>query len=226
MNYEQMSNNKLRLTGIVTERPVYSHEVCGEEFYETKLSVPRLSGQEDVIPVTLSDRLLARTEVKPGAKISISGQFRSYNKLEGEHSRLLLTAFAREILPADDEVNPNTIEILGYICKPPVYRTTPFKREICDVLLAVNRAYNKSDYIPCIMWGRNARFIKDMPIGERLWVTGRVQSRIYTKCLSEDKSEERVAYEVSVSKILVGNKIEEELQEEKKLLNYSQIFEN
>ena len=226
MNYEQMSNNKLRLTGTVTERPVYSHEVCGEEFYETKLSVPRLSGQEDVIPVTLSDRLLARTEVKPGAKISISGQFRSYNKLEGEHSRLLLTAFAREILPADDEVNPNTIEILGYICKPPVYRTTPFKREICDVLLAVNRAYNKSDYIPCIMWGRNARFIKDMPIGERLWVTGRVQSRIYTKCLSEDKSEERVAYEVSVSKILVGNKLEEELQEEKKLLNYSQIFEN
>ena len=226
MNYEQMSNNKLRLTGTVTERPVYSHEVCGEEFYETKLSVPRLSGQEDVIPVTLSDRLLARTEVKPGAKISISGQFRSYNKLEGEHSRLLLTAFAREILPADDEVNPNTIEILGYICKPPVYRTTPFKREICDVLLAVNRAYNKSDYIPCIMWGRNARFIKDMSIGERLWVTGRVQSRIYTKCLSEDRSEERVAYEVSVSKILVGNKIEEELQEEKKLLNYSQIFEN
>ena len=226
MNYEQMSNNKLRLTGTVTERPVYSHEVCGEEFYETKLSVPRLSGQEDVIPVTLSDRLLARTEVKPGAKISISGQFRSYNKLEGEHSRLLLTAFAREILPADDEVNPNTIEILGYICKPPVYRTTPFKREICDVLLAVNRAYNKSDYIPCIMCGRNARFIKDMPIGERLWVTGRVQSRIYTKCLSEDRSEERVAYEVSVSKILVGNKIEEELQEEKKLLNYSQIFEN
>ena len=226
MNYEQMSNNKLRLTGTVTERPVYSHEVCGEEFYETKLSVPRLSGQEDVIPVTLSDRLLARTEVKPGAKISISGQFRSYNKLEGEHSRLLLTAFAREILPADDEVNPNTIEILGYICKPPVYRTTPFKREICDVLLAVNRAYNKSDYIPCIMWGRNARFIKDMPIGERLWVTGRVQSRVYTKCLSEDRSEERVAYEVSVSKILVGNKIEEELQEEKKLLNYSQIFEN
>lgn len=226
MNYEQMSNNKLRLTGTVTERPVYSHEVCGEEFYETKLSVPRLSGQEDVIPVTLSDRLLARIEVKPGAKISISGQFRSYNKLEGEHSRLLLTAFAREIIPADDEVNPNTIEILGYICKPPVYRTTPFKREICDVLLAVNRAYNKSDYIPCIMWGRNARFIKDMPIGERLWVTGRVQSRIYTKCLSEDRSEERVAYEVSVSKILVGNKIEEELQEEKKLLNYSQIFEN
>ena len=221
MNYEQMSNNKLHLTGTVTQSPVYSHEVCGEEFYETKLSVPRLSGQEDVIPVTVSDRLLTRNELKVGERISIYGQFRSYNKPEGEHSRLILTAFAREILLADDEVNPNTIEILGYICKQPVYRTTPFKREICDVLLAVNRAYNKSDYIPCIMWGRNARFIKDMPIGERLWVTGRVQSRIYTKCLSEEVSEERVAYEVSVSKILVGSKIEEELSEEKRTQYYS-----
>ena len=216
-----MSNNKLHLTGTVTQSPVYSHEVCGEEFYETKLSVPRLSGQEDVIPVTVSDRLLTRNELKVGERISIYGQFRSYNKPEGEHSRLILTAFAREILLADDEVNPNTIEILGYICKQPVYRTTPFKREICDVLLAVNRAYNKSDYIPCIMWGRNARFIKDMPIGERLWVTGRVQSRIYTKCLSEEVSEERVAYEVSVSKILVGSKIEEELSEEKRTQYYS-----
>ena len=216
-----MSNNKLHLTGTVTQSPVYSHEVCGEEFYETKLSVPRLSGQEDVIPVTVSDRLLTRNELKVGERISIYGQFRSYNKPEGEHSRLILTAFAREILPADDEVNPNTIEILGYICKQPVYRTTPFKREICDVLLAVNRAYNKSDYIPCIMWGRNARFIKDMPIGERLWVTGRVQSRIYTKCLSEEVSEERVAYEVSVSKILVGSKIEEELSEENRTQYYS-----
>ena len=160
MNYEQMSNNKLHLTGTVTQSPVYSHEVCGEEFYETKLSVPRLSGQEDVIPVTVSDRLLTRNELKVGERISIYGQFRSYNKPEGEHSRLILTAFAREILPADDEVNPNTIEILGYICKQPVYRTTPFKREICDVLLAVNRAYNRFVYIPCFMWGRNARFIR------------------------------------------------------------------
>ena len=223
MNYEQMSNNRLYLTGTVVETPVYSHEVCGEEFYETKLSVPRLSGQEDIIPLTVSDRLLNRAEVQPGKKISIYGQFRSYNKPEGEHSRLLLTAFARDILPADDDGNPNVIEILGYICKPPVYRTTPFKREICDVLLAVNRAYNKSDYIPCIMWGRNARFIKDMPVGERLWVTGRVQSRVYTKCISEDVSEERVAYEVSVSKILVGNKIEEELIEENKSDYYSKI---
>ncbi len=212
MNYEQMSNNKLRLTGTIVDQPVYSHEVCGEEFYETKLSVPRLSGQEDVIPVTISERLLTRWEIQPGKKISISGQFRSYNKMEGTHSRLLLTAFAREVLPADEEEeeNPNSIEIMGYICKPPVYRTTPFKREICDVLLAVNRAYNKSDYIPCIMWGRNARFIKGMPIGEKLWVTGRVQSRVYTKVISETQTEERVAYEVSVSKILVGNKIQEE----------------
>ena len=201
MNYEQMSNNKLRLTGTVTERPVYSHEVCGEEFYETKLSVPRLSGQEDVIPVTLSDRLLARTEVKPGAKISISGQFRSYNKLEGEHSRLLLTAFAREILPADDEVNPNTIEILGYICKPPVYRTTPFKREICDVLLAVNRAYNKSDYIPCIAWGRNARFAEKLVVGDKVGLSGRIQSREYRKTDENGVESVRVAYEISVNRL-------------------------
>lgn len=224
MNYEQMSNNKLRLTGTVTENPVYSHEVCGEEFYETKLSVARLSGQEDVIPVTVSERLLSRQEIVPGARISVVGQFRSYNKAEGERSRLLLTAFAREILPADEEVNPNMIEIIGYICKNPVYRTTPFKREICDVLLAVNRAYNKSDYIPCIMWGRNARFIKDMPVGEKLWVSGRVQSRVYTKCLSEEVSEERVAYEVSVSKILVGSRIEEELTAMNAEQNYSQLF--
>lgn len=221
MNYEQMSNNKLQLTGTILQDPVYSHEVCGEEFYESKLSVPRLSGQEDLIPITVSERLLARGEVKVGEKISVCGQFRSYNKLEGERSRLLLTAFVREILPPDEGINPNTIEIIGYICKLPVYRTTPFKREICDVLLAVNRAYNKSDYIPCIMWGRNARFIKDMPVGERLWVTGRVQSRVYTKCLGENVSEERVAYEVSVAKILVGDRIEEELCVEKNNEYYS-----
>lgn len=211
MNYEQMSNNKLQLTGTVTEKPVYSHEVYGEGFYETKLCVPRLSGQEDVIPVTISDRFLAQYNIKVGDKISIAGQFRSYNKQEGEKSKLLLTAFVREVLPCRDDVNPNVVEITGYICKAPVYRTTPFKREICDVLLAVNRAYNKSDYIPCIMWGRNARYIKDMPIGEKLWITGRVQSRIYTKCISENVSEERVAYEVSVAKIITGERIDKML---------------
>lgn len=201
MNYEQMNNNKLQLVGTVVKEPIYTHEVFGEGFYETIVAVPRLSEQKDYIPITISDRLLARHEVRVGDKINLVGQFRSYNKLEGDKSKLLLTAFVRDLLPMDETVTPNTIEITGYICKQPIYRTTPFKREICDVLIAVNRAYNKSDYIPCIMWGRNARFVQNMKVGEKLTVIGRIQSRTYVKNLGDDKSEERVAYEVSVSKI-------------------------
>ena len=201
MNYEQMNNNKLQLIGTVIKEPVYTHEVFGEGFYETVIAVPRLSEQKDFIPITISDRLLVRHEVKVGDKISVTGQFRSYNKLEGEKSKLLLTAFVRELLPIEDGQSPNIIEITGFICKPPIYRTTPFKREICDVLIAVNRAYNKSDYIPCIMWGRNARFVQNMKVGEKLTVIGRIQSRNYLKNLGGEKTEERVAYEVSVSKI-------------------------
>lgn len=159
MNYEQMNNNKLQLVGTVVKEPIYTHEVFGEGFYETVVAVPRLSEQKDYIPITISDRLLARHEVQVGDKINLVGQFRSYNKMEGERSKLLLTAFVRDLLPIDENVTPNTIEITGYICKPPIYRTTPFKREICDVLIAVNRAYNKSDYIPCIMWGRDRKSV-------------------------------------------------------------------
>ncbi len=201
MNYEQMNNNKLQLVGTVVKEPIYTHEVFGEGFYETVVAVPRLSEQKDFIPITISDRLLVRHEVQVGNKINLVGQFRSYNKIEGEKSKLLLTAFVRDLLPMDETVTPNSIEITGYICKAPIYRTTPFKREICDVLIAVNRAYNKSDYIPCIMWGRNARFVQNMKVGDKLTVVGRIQSRTYVKNLGEDKSEERVAYEVSVSKI-------------------------
>lgn len=204
MNYEQMNNNKLQLIGEVVKKPVYTHEVFGEGFYETAISVPRLSQQKDIIPITVSDRLLLRHQIKVGDKLNIVGQFRSYNKVEGQKSKLLLTAFVREILDEKDGQNPNIIEITGYICKPPVYRTTPFKREICDVLIAVNRAYNKSDYIPCIMWGRNARYVQNMQVGEKLTVVGRVQSRSYVKNLGGEESEERVAYEVSVSKIMSG----------------------
>lgn len=205
MNYEQMNNNKLQLIGEVVKEPIYTHEVFGEGFYETALSVPRLSEQKDIIPITISDRLLIKHQIKVGDKLNIVGQFRSYNKIEGEKSKLLLTAFVREILDENDGQNPNNIEITGFICKPPVYRTTPFKREICDVLIAVNRAYNKSDYIPCIMWGRNARFVQNMQVGDKLTVTGRVQSRNYIKNLGKEEAEERVAYEVSVSKIMTEN---------------------
>ena len=201
MNYEQMNNNKLQLTGTITQEPVYSHEVFGEGFYETMITVPRLSDQTDTIPLTISDRLISRNGIEVGDKVSIVGQFRSYNKLEGEKSRLLLTAFVRDVVDESEIENPNQIDICGYICKQPVYRTTPFKREICDVLLAVNRAYNKSDYIPCILWGRNARFVQTLPIGSKISVSGRIQSRKYVKNLGDDKVEERVAYEVSVSKV-------------------------
>ena len=201
MNYEQMNNNKLQLTGTITQEPVYSHEVFGEGFYETMITVPRLSDQTDTIPLTISDRLISQNGIEVGDKVSIVGQFRSYNKLDGEKSRLLLTAFVREVVDESEIENPNQIDICGYICKQPVYRTTPFKREICDVLLAVNRAYNKSDYIPCILWGRNARFVQTLPIGSKISVSGRIQSRKYVKNLGDDKVEERVAYEVSVSKV-------------------------
>ncbi len=201
MNYEQMNNNRLQLTGVISKEPTYSHEVFGEGFYETMITVPRLSDQTDTIPVTISDRLISQNGIEVGAKVSIVGQFRSYNKTDGERSRLLLTAFVRDVVDENEIENPNQIDICGYICKPPVYRTTPFKREICDVLLAVNRAYNKSDYIPCILWGRNARFVEALPVGSKISVSGRIQSRKYIKNLGDDKSEERVAYEVSVSKV-------------------------
>lgn len=205
MGYEMMGNNTLTLTGKIVSEPIFSHEVFGEGFYETQMSVRRLSDQVDILPITISERLLGEYDVKVGDVISVEGQFRSYNKLEGDKSRLMLTVFVREILDnlTDTEYNnPNQIEITGYICKQPIYRTTPFKREICDVLLAVNRAYNKSDYIPCILWGRNARYIRNMPIGAKITVNGRVQSRNYQKITDTGECIERTAYEVSVSKVM------------------------
>lgn len=205
MGYEMMGNNTLTLTGKIVSEPIFSHEVFGEGFYETQMSVTRLSDQVDILPITISERLLGEYDVKVGDVISVEGQFRSYNKLEGEKSRLMLTVFVREIIDNQSETeynNPNQIEITGYICKQPIYRTTPFKREICDVLLAVNRAYNKSDYIPCILWGRNARYIRNMPIGAKITVNGRVQSRNYQKITDTGECVERTAYEVSVSKVM------------------------
>ncbi len=210
MNENYLKNNKVFLMGEVESEPTYSHELYGEGFYEFYISVPRLSGQTDVLPVTVSERLMTETELKKGNKIALSGQFRSYNKLENEHSKLMLTIFVRDFLPYDeDEPNPNTAELNGYICKPPVYRTTPFNREICDVLLAVNRGYNKSDYIPCIAWGRNARFVKNIGVGQNIIISGRIQSRNYNKKLADDTIEVRTAYELSVGKITFDRAAEE-----------------
>ncbi len=201
MNYEEMNNNRVMLTGKVAEEAKFSHEVFGEGFYEIKLEVPRLSAQTDLLPVTVSERLLSCHNASVGATLSVMGQFRSYNKVEQEHSRLMLTVFARDILEEEDEINPNVIELEGYICKPPLYRTTPFKREICDLLLAVNRAYNKSDYIPCIAWGRNARYVNGLSVGDRIAIQGRIQSREYQKTTEEGTQITKTAYEVSISRV-------------------------
>ena len=200
MNFGQMENNKVFLAGEVMDEPTFSHEMFGEGFYEFNLKVKRLSDSFDILPVTISERLLG-DEVAVGNKIAVSGQFRSYNKLEDDKSKLMLTMFIREILPYDENLNPNHIEITGFVCKEPVYRTTPFKREICDLLIAVNRNYNKSDYLPCIAWGRNARFVKNFEVGDKLTVSGRIQSREYQKKLDNDEIVTKTAYEVSLSKI-------------------------
>ena len=203
MNNEAKTNNKVYLSGTIESEPVFSHELYGEGFYEFTLRVPRLSEQSDVIPITISERLLGEKNLVKGTKISFYGQFRSFNKLVGEKSKLMLTVFVRDFLDEDEEANPNVTELTGYVCKQPMYRTTPFNREICDLLIAVNRAYDKSDYIPCIAWGRNARFVKEMAVGQKLSLSGRIQSREYTKKLPDGSSEIRVAYELSGNKIFM-----------------------
>ncbi len=193
-------NNKVYLCGTIVSQGVFSHEVFGEGFYEFYVRVNRLSGQADTLPVTISERLMT-DDMQVGRTISALGQFRSYNKLEGGRSRLMLTVFVRELLPSPPSANPNSIVLSGYICKPPVYRTTPFNREIADLLVAVNRSYNKSDYIPAIAWGRNARFVAKMSVGDKIVLSGRIQSREYQKKQPDDTFLTMTAYEVSVSKL-------------------------
>ena len=202
MSYQQMQNNKVYLSGQIASAPEFSHEIMGENFYDLTISVARLSGQHDLIPITVSDRLMDGVDFEIGNLIGLIGQFRSYNKIVDGKSKLVLRVFVREICECDEK-SPNLIEIEGYVCKQPVYRTTPFKREIADLLIAVNRAYGKSDYIPCICWGRNARYASAFEVGGHVLIWGRIQSREYIKRLSEEESEKRVAYEVSVSKLEV-----------------------
>ena len=182
----------------------FSHEVFGEGFYMLELLVKRLSDSFDRIPVMISERLIDVTKDYRGEFIQISGQFRSYNRHEEKKNRLVLSVFAREAVFAeatDDKIKSNQIFLDGFICKPPVYRKTPLGREIADMLVAVNRPYGKSDYIPCISWGRNARFTANFEVGSRVQIWGRIQSREYVKRLEDDRKEKRTAYEVSVSKL-------------------------
>ena len=205
-----VENNQLVLVGKITGEKTFSHEIYGEKFYTFNLSVPRLSGNDDIVPITISERLLVEQDATDGKNVRVIGQFRSYNAYENERNRLVLTVFAKEIEFAenqDEEFVPtkenvsNQIELVGYICKKPIYRKTPFGREISDVLLAVNRAYNKSDYIPCIAWGRNARFCENLGVGTEVKILGRVQSRQYEKKHDDGSSEVRIAYEVSVTSL-------------------------
>jgi single-stranded DNA-binding protein len=185
MNEEYLDDNKVVLQGEVDSDPVFSHLLNGEEFYQFNLKTKRLSEAEDIIPISISSKLKDAYNIKKGDKIAIKGQFRSYNKMEEGKSKLLLKVFCRNIMNFDVEQNSNSIELNGYICKKPIYRITPFSREICDVLLAVNRNYGKSDYIPCIAWGRNAQLVNSLPVGSKLNLVGRIQSREYTKKIED-----------------------------------------
>lgn len=197
------NNNLVTLNGEIISEFYFTHEVRGEKFYQFSLVVGRLSGDCDIIPITVSERLLDVTKSHFGKFATITGQFRSFNLREEEKTRLLLSVFARDIEISDDPSpvdSVNYITLEGYICKKPEYRKTPLGREIADILLAVNRPYGKSDYIPCIMWGRNARFADTLEVGQRLNIKGRIQSREYKKVL-EVGVETRTAYEVSVSSV-------------------------
>ena len=220
-NYTE--NNYLVLIGNIVSDKTFSHEIYGESFYLFNLEVPRLSGNEDIIPITISERLIANFDLSIGRKVVVEGQFRSYNSYENERNKLVLTVFAKDIMEykeedqeeAKNEKVSNEVVLNGYICKKPIYRQTPFGREIADILLAVNRAYNKSDYIPCIAWGRNARFCESMEVGTEVKIVGRVQSRTYEKKFEDGRVEQRVAYEVSIGSLEIIEKKEENENEEK-----------
>ena len=204
MAEKMIENNRVSVIGEIVSEFSFSHEVFGEGFYMVDLSVNRLSEQADVIPLMVSERLMDVHKDLRGSTIEAVGQFRSYNRHEGVKNRLMLSVFAREleVLDSDyDEDAANQIFLDGYICKEAIYRKTPLGREIADLLVAVNRSYGKSDYIPCICWGRNARFASTFEVGTHVQIWGRIQSRDYVKKLSETQVEQRTAYEVSVSKI-------------------------
>lgn len=204
MSQNPLENNRVYLCGKVVAPLNFSHESFGEKFFTFKLEVPRLSQQKDILIVTVSDRLLINVNLEEGSLAEVLGQFRSYNNPSNVGNRLILTVFARDIKNVesiDPSKNINEIFLNGYVCKKPQYRTTPLGREITDILLAVNRLYGKSDYIPCIAWGRNARFASTFQIGDNIKIWGRVQSRDYQKKLEDGRVEIRTAYEVSIFKL-------------------------
>lgn len=204
MENTYFENNKVEVVGKVCSEPVFSHVIYGEKFYLFQLCIPRLSENFDTINITVSERFFPDITPCIGNLLWVEGQFRSYNNFSETGNRLILTVFAKdikEVSEISEYTNPNQIYLNGYICKPPVYRTTPFQREIADILLAVNRFYNKSDYIPCIAWGRNAKFAERLTVGTHLKIWGRIQSREYQKRIGEDEYITKTAYEISISKM-------------------------
>lgn len=202
MHENILTTNKVYIEGKVVSELTFSHEMYGEGFYSFDVEVPRLSEAVDRLPITISERILQDVDLSVGKIVSLEGQLRSYNKVIDGTSRLILTIFARNIENKEEISNsPNEIFLDGYICKTPIYRTTPFGREITDILVAVNRPYNKSDYIPAIAWGRNARFSNSLEVGTHIKLWGRIQSRDYEKKISETETVKRTAYEVSISKM-------------------------
>ena len=215
-NLKIQTNNKGKLIGKIYEDVKNRFEVEGEVFYEGFLSVSRLSDTVDVIPFTISEKLLKACDLtlSKGQEVSFGGELRSYNRVIEGKSRLILSFFVKEILQAEEK-QTNELSLIGYVCKEPIYRKTPFEREICDVLIAVNRPnFNKSDYIPCIIWGRNARLMQNQKVGTKVNLFGRIQSRTYKKEIETGAIEERVAYEVSVQKLAIEESIKEPASQE------------
>ncbi len=235
MDTNYLESNYLTLVGKVTGEKEFSHEIYGERFYIFKLGIPRLSGNQDIIPITISERLIGEDGLQEGKKILVKGQFRSYNSYENEKNRLILTVFAKDIMEVEEKEEEeeneivrkdtitNEVVLVGYICKKPIYRQTPFGREISDILLAVNRAYNKSDYIPCIAWGRTARFCQNLEVGSQVKVVGRVQSRTYEKKYEDGTSQTRVAYEVSIGSLEVIEEKVADKEEETEVENQEAV---
>jgi len=198
-------HNSVYLYGMVVGEPKSPHEFYGEDFCQLQLSVKRLSSIVDILPVAIPISMLKSNKIALGSYIAVAGEFRSYNKIENNRSRLILTVFVNQISTVINESVPNIIELSGYICKLPVYRTTPFNREIADILVAVNRGPNKTDYLPAIAWGRNARFAKTMNVGDKINLVGRIQSREYQKRFDNGVTEVRIAYEISISRMSPEN---------------------
>ncbi|NLK71771.1 MAG: single-stranded DNA-binding protein [Clostridiales bacterium] len=203
MGDNSLNTNNVIMAGEICSEMELSHKSYGEGFYSFFLKVKRLSGYSDIIPIMVSERLIFNMDIHKGLYVLINGQLRTYNKIEEDRNKLVITIFAREIRVLLDEVvrNPNRIYLEGFICKPPIYRLTPLGREICDIMLAVNRAYNKSDYIPCIAWGRNAKFSQSLEVGAHIKIWGRIQSREYKKKINDEKVEVKTAFEVSILKM-------------------------